>query len=207
MPLPLTVSCFSKVQIGFTFLVPADLGSPDKGPLNRCVCVHSAAELLIAWSDTGLLPILVESPWIFQARESGLGPWKPRTSFVSIFQCCVLQCKGCLLKHFGHGLQLTVSCVHLHKRYFRCCIISFLRLCVVMPPTLVGTWNSAIRLSVNPSIPWRSCLGYRHAGCLQLRHHQPPELRIHPRRGIDPPRFSDRSVIGGGISSGRYLVV
>ena len=24
MPLPLTVSCFSKIQIGFTFLVPAD---------------------------------------------------------------------------------------------------------------------------------------------------------------------------------------
>jgi len=28
MPLPLTVSCFSKIPIGFTFLVPADLGSP-----------------------------------------------------------------------------------------------------------------------------------------------------------------------------------
>jgi len=39
MPLPLTVSCFSKIQIGFTFLVPAQLGSPKKGPLNGCVCV------------------------------------------------------------------------------------------------------------------------------------------------------------------------
>ena len=39
MPLPLTVSCSSKVQIGFTVLVPADLGSPGKGPLNVCVCV------------------------------------------------------------------------------------------------------------------------------------------------------------------------
>ena len=37
MPLPLTVSCFSKIQIGFTFLVPAHLGSPRKGPLNGCV--------------------------------------------------------------------------------------------------------------------------------------------------------------------------
>ena len=27
MPLPLTASCFSKIQIGFTFLVPAHLGS------------------------------------------------------------------------------------------------------------------------------------------------------------------------------------
>ena len=39
MPLPLTVSCFSKIQIGFTFLVTAYLGSPGKGPLNGCVCV------------------------------------------------------------------------------------------------------------------------------------------------------------------------
>ena len=34
MPLPLTVSCFSKIQIGFTFLVPAHLVVPEKGPLN-----------------------------------------------------------------------------------------------------------------------------------------------------------------------------
>ena len=30
MPLPLTVSCFSKIQTGFTFLVLAHLGSPRK---------------------------------------------------------------------------------------------------------------------------------------------------------------------------------
>ena len=42
MPLPLTVSCFSKIQIGFTFLVPAHPGSPGKGPLNGCVCVCTA---------------------------------------------------------------------------------------------------------------------------------------------------------------------
>jgi len=39
MPLPLTVSCFNKIQSGFTFLVPAHLGSPGKGRLNGCVCV------------------------------------------------------------------------------------------------------------------------------------------------------------------------
>jgi len=39
MPLPLTVSCFSKIQIGFTFPIPAHLGSPGKEPLNGCVCV------------------------------------------------------------------------------------------------------------------------------------------------------------------------
>ena len=40
MPLPLTVSCFSKIQIGFTFLVPAHMGSPGKRAVLRpCVCV------------------------------------------------------------------------------------------------------------------------------------------------------------------------
>ena len=40
IPLPLTVSCLSKIQIGFTFLVPAHLGSPGKRALKRvCVCV------------------------------------------------------------------------------------------------------------------------------------------------------------------------
>ena len=40
MPLPLTVSCFSKIQTGFTFLVPAHPGSPGKRAVKRvCVCV------------------------------------------------------------------------------------------------------------------------------------------------------------------------
>ena len=40
MPLPLTVSCFSRIQIGFTFLVPAHPGSPGQRAVKRvCVCV------------------------------------------------------------------------------------------------------------------------------------------------------------------------
>ena len=40
VPLPLTVSCSSKIQIGFTFLVPAHLGSPGQRAVKRmCVCV------------------------------------------------------------------------------------------------------------------------------------------------------------------------
>ena len=40
IPLLLTVSCFSKIQIGFTFLVPAHPGSPGQRLLNGCVCVY-----------------------------------------------------------------------------------------------------------------------------------------------------------------------
>jgi len=53
MPLPLTVSCFSKIQIGFTFLVPSHLGSPEKGPLNGCVCVYYV--IMSIWLLFGLL--------------------------------------------------------------------------------------------------------------------------------------------------------
>ena len=38
MPLPLTISCFSKIQIGVTFLVPAHPGSPGQRAV-KCVCV------------------------------------------------------------------------------------------------------------------------------------------------------------------------
>jgi len=57
MPLPLTVSCFSKIQIYFTFLVPAHPGSPGKRAIKRvcvcvCVCVCMCAVLTsTAWSD------------------------------------------------------------------------------------------------------------------------------------------------------------
>ena len=45
MSLPLTVSCSSKIQIGFTFPVPAHLGSPGIRAVKRvcvcaCVCVN-----------------------------------------------------------------------------------------------------------------------------------------------------------------------
>jgi len=47
MPLPLTISCFSKIQIGFTFLVPAHAGSPGQRAVKRvcvCVCVWLSGE-------------------------------------------------------------------------------------------------------------------------------------------------------------------
>jgi len=59
MSLPLTVSCFSKIQIGFTFVVPAHLGSPGQRAVKRvcvclCVCVTSASSALGVLDDYAL---------------------------------------------------------------------------------------------------------------------------------------------------------
>ena len=44
MSLPLTVCCFSKIQTGFTFLVPAHWGSPGHRAVEQaCVCVCPSA--------------------------------------------------------------------------------------------------------------------------------------------------------------------
>jgi len=51
-PLPLTVSRFSKIQIGFTFLVPAHLGSPKKRAVKRvCVCMCMCIMIVVRHSE------------------------------------------------------------------------------------------------------------------------------------------------------------
>ena len=61
-------------------------------------------------------------------------------------------------------------------------------------PTLGGYFGTAWSVRLLPvrlSVPWRSCLGYMHAGCL----HQPPPatrgcgLLTRPRMDVDPPQF------------------
>ena len=57
-------------------------------------------------------------------------------------------------------------------------------------PALWGLFG--ISRSVRLFVPWCSCLGYRHVGCLQLSHHWPPEmcrLWTHPRMDVDVPLF------------------
>ena len=66
MPLPLTVSFFTKIQIGFTFLVPAYPGSPGKRAIKRvCVCVVSMSSSTTAcirqWLPTRMFLKIVAS--------------------------------------------------------------------------------------------------------------------------------------------------
>jgi len=67
MPLPLTISCSNKIQIGFAFLVPAHLGSPIQRAVKRtCVraCVRACVRVrvrvrvcvLYFWDQAAPLP-------------------------------------------------------------------------------------------------------------------------------------------------------
>jgi len=68
-PLPLTVSCFSKIQIGFTFLVPAYPGSPGKRAVKRVCVLHIIYEGV-------LIPLQrVTSDW-----QSNDGKWLSSSS-------------------------------------------------------------------------------------------------------------------------------
>ena len=46
MPMPLTVSCFSKIQIVFTFLVPAHPGNPGKRAIKHVCVLQSTSQFL-----------------------------------------------------------------------------------------------------------------------------------------------------------------
>jgi len=54
MPLPLTVSCSSKIQIGFTFLVPAYPGCPGKEAVKWLLLLYCLGlgwvQCLLTWS-------------------------------------------------------------------------------------------------------------------------------------------------------------
>ena len=88
MPLLLTVSCFSKIQIGFTFLVPAHPGSHGQRAVKRvCVCVFIIQSTMsVKHTHTRLMalcPVLpgtagtrkVKPIWILLKQEtvSGIG--------------------------------------------------------------------------------------------------------------------------------------
>ena len=53
MPLPLTVSCFSKIQVGSTFLVPVHPGSPGQRAIKQVfVCLRMSVIFYLLNADS-----------------------------------------------------------------------------------------------------------------------------------------------------------
>jgi len=94
MPLPLTVSCFSKIQIGSTFLVPAHLGSPGQRAVKRvcvCACVlrHelSSACRAFALSYAALTETINQATRVCKARVT---PHRSRLVVGSFYACLLI---------------------------------------------------------------------------------------------------------------------
>ena len=65
MPLPLTVSCSSKIQIGFTFLVSARLGSSGQRAVKRvCACVRVRVCVLLKVIVEGCNTVYMLGPYV-----------------------------------------------------------------------------------------------------------------------------------------------
>jgi len=83
MPLPLTVSCFSKIQAGFTFLVPAHLGSPGQRAVKRvCVCAccatYSCLKATVSYICSRVVrqrQMIVEVSEMSRERQQVVGTW------------------------------------------------------------------------------------------------------------------------------------
>jgi len=87
MPLPLTVSCFSEIQIGFTFLVPAHSDSPGKRAV-KCVCVCYLLCMVLLVPEQKMRALRVV------CRAIIVEPLSLCNVILLFLQCCCLQCIG-----------------------------------------------------------------------------------------------------------------
>jgi len=122
MPLPLIVSCFSKIQIGFTFLVPAHPGSPGQRAV-KWVCKLWYPDVRI-FAVTGKLFLIFFRLELGGPRTrgpSGLCPPCPPHCYATDNEAIVdsrLRPRCCslvsYLKHtsFSRRLCLAVTCEH-----------------------------------------------------------------------------------------------
>ena len=116
MPLPLTVSCFSKMQIGFTFLVPADLGSPRKRAVKR-VCVCALTQLRWTadqWASLSAQSFLHKSSIVsiaLQVSAVADGPARPSIRGKCLYVLGHPNFKARKLAYYGHTVRKQGSCL------------------------------------------------------------------------------------------------
>ena len=147
MPLPLTVSCFSKIQIGFTFLVPAYPGSPGQRAVNGCVCVCVCVAFctLISWSWNFILQLY-------------------SASFSNLLPMC---CRWCLYLRVPAESFVAPMAVFPHPTYHLLLAPSCLWHCSAKIHTLpacltcYGSWAASVRPVYLPCVSFLNIIFYR----------------------------------------------
>jgi len=140
MPLPLTISCSSKIQIGFTFLVPAHLGIPGKRAV-KLVCVWLMVNVIMwylveKWKHWMSIIIVCSRAdhYVLSCdipAASRLSRWP--LSIVLWALCCCQTVTFitflCLCFSAWHQISSKMNCDDLHVSYNYCtlhCFIIFL---------------------------------------------------------------------------------
>ena len=133
MPLPLTVSCFSEIQIGFTFLPLVHPDSPGKRAVKR-VCVYSL------------------SAWICDKRRKNIN------SHWDVCICCALAVvyeSWCLATWAMQWASSTAASTR--RLRSRSCRNLCLRWRPLMPSSSFLFCLSCIALGLTPQITWAAC--------------------------------------------------
>jgi len=141
MPLPPTVSCFSKIQIGFTFLVLAHLGSPGQRAVKRVWVSISRSFLMIeqGYDKMHYFNVHSKATWVslIYYMESTTTKWgkrknKNKTGYVQISEVLLTVRGVCEVSSVNINIKTASSSSprQSHNGY------SFLGLI-----TILGEWN------------------------------------------------------------------
>ena len=112
MPLPLSVSCFSKISVGFTFLVPAHLGSPGRRAIKRvrvCVCC-TQVRFMASWWLTWVGVFYVQICVIVDGFKCLQLVWSSQQPCWHCSQSC--RCYICHIKYIGMCQLIYKLLVH-----------------------------------------------------------------------------------------------
>ena len=121
MPLPLSVSLFSKIQIGFTFLVLVYPGSPRQKAIKRvCVCMWLlmlVSKVPLMWSE----PHFYNADSLYQNAVHGLTPNKTLHESVVIVEPVSVPELFVVKAVRGMNVQICTKASNLVHRYILTC--------------------------------------------------------------------------------------
>jgi len=135
MSLPLTVSCFSKIQIGLTFLVPAHRGSPGQRAVRRarvCVCVTHQKHAAMCPETPYRLYLLFRRRWPLRDRLLATdGPERCITPLSVLGTCTNVILRDHIHWRTAVVMEVTVSTnhelAHCTKREWQCQLYRYLQ--------------------------------------------------------------------------------
>ena len=118
IPLPLTVSCFTKIQIGFTFLVPAHLCSPGKSATERmCIFEQPVSTIQIqgsAHSNKFQFTIFIR-PWFTNVTKQHFVHVLSSSKTLSVTELFLVKCCRHKVARSSHSLYRNINWKEQHK--------------------------------------------------------------------------------------------